>query len=259
MKVAMMQPTFLPWQGFFELIWACDRFVVADDYQFSAASYHQRNRLFLGSGQVGWYTVPVRRCPIETPLNHAQIANRTPWRRTMWEQIRHTYARAQFFGAVGNQVKKWLLTPEPSLAAQNIGFIRLACELMGFRREFRLSSSHPSRLRRSHRALDLLRWCEADWYLSAHGAFAYMSSDGVFPVPDIEAVFQDFKPKPYPQTCATGQFVPFLSILDALMNVGPAGTLELVSQGTERWLTWEEMVARSRSHQPEARPEDELS
>ena len=53
MKVAMMQPTFLPWQGFFALISACDRFVFGDDYQYSAGSFHQRNRLFRNRGRSG--------------------------------------------------------------------------------------------------------------------------------------------------------------------------------------------------------------
>ena len=61
MKVAMMQPTFLPWLGFFELIYQSERFVLGDDSQYSHASYHQRNRLFVQAGQVGWFTVPVQK------------------------------------------------------------------------------------------------------------------------------------------------------------------------------------------------------
>ena len=61
MKVAMMQPTFLPWQGYFELIYQADCFIFLDDFQFSVQSYHQRNRLFVNRDQVGWYTVPVKK------------------------------------------------------------------------------------------------------------------------------------------------------------------------------------------------------
>lgn len=46
MKVAMMQPTFLPWQGFFALISACDRFVLGDDYHYSAGSFHRAIAFF---------------------------------------------------------------------------------------------------------------------------------------------------------------------------------------------------------------------
>ena len=61
MKVAMMQPTFLPWQGFFALISACDRFVLGDDYHYSAGSFHQRNRLFRNVDEVAWFTVPMQK------------------------------------------------------------------------------------------------------------------------------------------------------------------------------------------------------
>ena len=62
MRVAMMQPTFLPWTGFFQLIDAADLFIVLDDFQFQRHSYHQRNRLFVGP-TVQWVTVPVRHPP----------------------------------------------------------------------------------------------------------------------------------------------------------------------------------------------------
>ena len=49
MKVGMMQPSFMPWQGFFELIFISDIFIFLDDFQFSVQSYHQRNRLFVNT------------------------------------------------------------------------------------------------------------------------------------------------------------------------------------------------------------------
>ena len=247
MKVAMMQPTFLPWQGFFELIYQSDRFVFCDDYQFSHYSYHQRNRLFLTGDRVHWYTVPLEaKESIERPLNQVRIADRLPWRRKMWKQILHNYCTAPFFSVVAPRVEEWLLAPAESLAAQNIAFIRLACELMAVHREFRLSSSHPSGLSRSHRIVDLLRWCGASRFLSAQGSFGYMKANGVLPVDGIEMRFQDYRPKPYPQVGSKGQFVPCLSVLDALFNIGPEATRGLIAAGTERWLAWDDMLASGR-------------
>ena len=143
----MMQPTFLPWLGFFGLICMCDRFVFGDDYQYSAGSFHQRNRLFRNRGEVAWMTVPMqKKRSTGLALNEARIADDPPWRQHMWKQIRNTYRCPPFFADVGPPVEGWLLTPADSLAEQNIGFIRLACELMGLKREFRLSSQRPARL-----------------------------------------------------------------------------------------------------------------
>jgi hypothetical protein len=240
-----MQPTFLPWQGYFELIYQSDRFVFADDAQFSHQSYHQRNRLFINvrEGKVAWLSVPVQKESFKMPLSQCRISEAEPWRQKMWRQIEDNYTRAPFFRTVAPRAKEWLLTPTESLAAQNIAFIRLACDLMGMRREFRLTSDGPSGAGRSSRALDILRWCEADEYLSPRGSFEYMKSDGLFPVDGHPVLFQDFQPKPYPQAGHTGEFVPYLSVLDALFNVGPESTLQLIRSGTPKWRTWDEMLA----------------
>ena len=243
-KVAMMQPTWMPWQGYFALIYACDCFVFGDDYQFSPGSYHQRNRLFRNIGEVVWVTVPMQKQHSHgLPLNQSRICDDPPWREKTWKQIRQNYAAAPFFAQLGPVVRRWLLAPEESLAAQNIAFTRLACEVMGIRREFRLSSWHPSSLSRSQRVVDLISWCEADSYLCARGSFGYMKADGIFPSPGIDALFQDFHPQPYPQVGASGTFVPYLSVLDALFNIGPDTTLERIVAGTGTWQTWDEMLA----------------
>jgi hypothetical protein len=67
-----------------------------------------------------------------------------------------------------------------------------------------------------------------------------MRDDGIFPITDIEVLFQDFKPKPYEQVGSPGRFVPFLSVLDALMNLGPTGTAGIIRDGTHKWLSWAE-------------------
>jgi hypothetical protein len=194
-------------------------------------------------GQVAWLSVPVQKESFRMPLNQARIAETEPWRQKMWRQIEDNYARTPYFQQIAPVVKEWLLTPAESLAAQNIAFIRMACDLMGIRREFRLTSARPSGLSRSPRALDVLRWCEADVYLSPRGSFGYMKSDGLFPVVGITALFQDFQPKPYTQAGFSGEFVPYLSVLDALLNVGPESTLQLIRSGTSKWQTWAEMLA----------------
>ncbi len=245
----MMQPTFLPWPGFFGLISQCDRFVFGDDYQFSAGSFHQRNPMFRNVGETSWMTVPMQKKRSKgLPLNQAQILEDPPWRRQMWKRISNAYRTTPFFAEIGPPVECWLLTQPASLAEQNMGFIRLACDLMGIKREFRLSSQRPGDLSRSERVVDLLRWCEGRVYLCARGSFAYMQSDGVFPVDGIEVLFQVFQPPVYPQTAARGKFVPYLSTLDLLFNVGPAAALALIEAQATKWLTWDEMVAACEPH-----------
>lgn len=245
MRVAMMQPAFMPWQGFFELIYQTERFLILDDFQFSIQSYHQRNRLFVNKGQVDWYSVPVRKSlSFEAPLNKTFINEDIPWRTKMWKRIQQNYSKANHYLQIAPYVENWLSERGKSLATQNIAFIKLACDILDLKREFVLSSQFSSSAQRSKRVVELLRLNDADTYYCAKGSFDYMLADGLFPLNDIKVLFQDFQPKAYPQIGSPDHFIPYLSILDALMNVGPEQTVTRITEGTPKWLTWDEMTAR---------------
>lgn len=243
MKVAMMQPAFLPWQGFFELIYRADCFIFLNDFQFSVQSYHQRNRLFANPNQVDWYTVPVvKSSAFGANLNCALINDSAPWRKKMLNRLQHNYSKAPFFSEIFPVMEKWLNMQAASLADLNMTFIRSVIDLFGWKKELRFSSDFPTDATRSGRVLELLRWCNATQYYSARGAFGYMQEDGIFPVADLEVLFQDFVPASYSQIGSPEKFVPFLSVLDALFNIGPADTARLIAGGTHRWHKWNEMV-----------------
>ena len=248
MKVAMMQPAFLPWQGFFALIYHAEVFVVLDDFQFSVQSYHQRNRMFIAPGQVGWYTVPVeKQASFKMPLNQTRIDESGPWRKKMIRRIQQNYGKTPFYGEIFPWVESWLGEQAETLAAQNVAFIRWVMGMFGWKRDLRFSSSCPSEETRSHRVLELLRWCDASRYYSAHGSFGYMQEDGVFPVPEIELKYQEFTPHPYSQAGSPDTFTPDLSVLDALFNIGATQTAQLIVEASGHWLNWDERMR----HEPD--------
>jgi hypothetical protein len=244
MKVAMMQPTFLPWQGFFELIFQSDIFVVLDDFQFSVQSYHQRNRLFVSPGKSDWYTVPVVKAPsYGAPLNRCVIDQSGFWRKKMIQRFKHNYGKAPFFEDVFPGVENILQTDVASLAELNILFIRYVLELFQWNKDVRFSSALASELTRSERVVEILAWCNASRYFSAAGSFGYMREDGIFPLQNLDVCFQNFQCQPYQQVGSATTFVPYLSIFDALLNAGPKETAARVSSGTKNWRSWDDMVA----------------
>ena len=83
----------------------------------------------------------------------------------------------------------------------------------------------------------------------ARGSFGYMQADGLFPVEGLAVLFQAYVPRPYPQWAATGEFVPYLSVLDAMFNIGPEETLKLIVAGTSRWRSWDEMLAPGETYE----------
>lgn len=240
--MSMMQPAFMPWQGYFELIYRSEKFIFLDDFQFSVQSYHQRNRLFTSLGHVDWYTVPVKKTDVfGQALDAAQLGSSGIWRKKMLARIKHNYYRSDYYARIMPGVERWLQYPSHNLSDLNMRFINYVLELFSWRREIVLSSQLASKLSRSERVVELLRWSGATRYFCARGSFGYMAEDGVFPLSDIETLFQDYIPVPYKQIGSPKEFVPRLSILDALFNIGPEETASLVKNGTERWSTWKEM------------------
>jgi hypothetical protein len=245
MNVGMMQPSFLPWLGYFELIYKSDTFIFLDDFQFSVQSYHQRNRLFVNKGQVDWYTVPVKKSlSFQMPLNNTQMNENIPWRVKSWKRIKQNYGKARYFKTYEAAIEKWLLSTYSNLAEQNIAFIKIICEIIGINRIFIKSSEFASQKQRSEHVLELLKWSNANSYYCANGSFDYMFQDKVFPVSNIEVLFQNFNPKAYPQVGSPDNFVPYLCILDALFNIGSDDTAELIKRGTVEWLTWGIMISK---------------
>ena len=243
-RVALMQPTFLPWQGFFGLVAAADVFVVLDDFQFQRHSFHQRNRIRLADGTESWISVPVGHARAgEFPT----LAEATPvvdakWRRRLKATLDQSYGRAAHHEALRGPIDEWIDAPFASVADMNIAFIQLVASILRFEPSWRRSSDIGSTGQRSERVLDLLRRAGARTYLCARGSHEYMAVDGLFPVDDIEVVFQDFQPQPYAQRRADA-FMSHLSVLDALFEVGVDETRQLVLGGQRAWTPWRAMPA----------------
>ncbi len=244
MRVAMMQPTFLPWLGYFELMFNVDVFVFLDDFQFVTGSWHQRNRLFLNKNVAGWVTVPVRKKgEFGQKINEVQFRDDKPWRKKMWKGIQENYGKAAYFEEYAPVFQKILLGKQDNLAALNIELCRVMASILGCSCKFKMSSELNGVGARSFVVKDLLEKLGANVFYQAQGAFAYMRDDGVFPLSDVKVFFQDAIPKPYRQI-RSKNFVPYLSTLDALFNIGADATRKMATSMTEHWLDWEEMVKK---------------
>lgn len=245
--VALMQPTFLPWQGYFALLANVDVFVFLDDYQFCRRSFMQRNRLFLAPGNPGWITVPVEHVGSE---DRALLSAVRPllgpgFRRKFQTTLRHSYGVTPFYARYAPEIEAWITRDFSDLASFNIWLIQMMAAWLGLTPSFQRSSSIGSVGKRSVRLVDLLRRLQAQTYLSARGSFDYMVEDGIFPLEDIETRFQIFEPLPYPQRHSP-QFVSHLSMLDAVLQVGAQQALELMHAGQKQFVAWHDMQSSAR-------------
>lgn len=240
-KAAMMQPTFLPWMGFFELIDKADTFIFLDDFQFSAGSFHNRNRLFVNKEQVKYLTLPVgKKHFFMTPLNQLPIQVDSNWKEQFIRTVTYNYRKTPFFAAVWERLLSVLTKEYHFLAEINMALIAELCSLLGIEKKFLLSSDIDKSGQRSELVYNILKSVQASCYFSAFGSFEYMLEDKIFPC-EIPVVFQNHIPKRYKQFHSK-EFVPYLSVLDALFNIGPEQTLAVIRSGTEKWLTWDERL-----------------
>jgi hypothetical protein len=229
--VAIHQPNFFPWLGYLDKIVCADVFIFMDNAQFpkTGGTWTNRVKLLMG-GQAAWATVPVVRAYHGTRLiREMKINNTIPWRDRLLKTIRMNYARAPFFEVVFPSVAEWVNHPTDSLSEFNIATIRALAAAV------RLDQSKcvlGSTLNVEGNATDLLiamtKAVGGGAYLCGGGASGYQRDDE-FRAAGIDLIYQDYKHPLYPQA-NTAEFVPGLSVIDALMNCGLEGTQALIEE-----------------------------
>ena len=134
---------------------------------------------------------------------------------------------------------RWIESDWASLADLNISFIDLTLGLLDIQTPTLRSSELGSVGRRSARLADLLNRVEAKRYLAAAGSREYMKEDEVFPLAEVMTCFQNYQPVEYPQLGAD-QFVPYLSVLDLLLQAGPGRALSVIRAGSGPFSAWDD-------------------
>src|SRR5664280_3871852 len=142
MRIAISQPTYLPWIGYFDLIDQVDTFVVLDNVQFEKQSWQQRNRIKTPTG-LQWLTVPVDfRNKLDQHIRSVLIREPDFWRRHI-RSIELNYRRSPFFDQYYAELKSLYADPSrgPLLIDLNMELIRRLCEKLGVTTPFVFASS----------------------------------------------------------------------------------------------------------------------
>jgi hypothetical protein len=219
MKIAIMQPTYIPWLGYFELIHSVDTFVFLDDVQFEKSSWQQRNRILI-NGDYLFLTIPVlSKNNRFANIFEMEIDNRRDWSKKHIVSIEQAYAKCPFKLDILNIIVEILKSSTLKLIDINIPIIKIISEELGYRTKFILSSELKTTGKRSDKLLNILRLLNSNNYLSPAGSKEYIENEGILESAGINVEYQNYIPKAYPQR-NKGEFVPFLSIVDLIANVG---------------------------------------
>ncbi|KPA09272.1 WbqC-like protein family [Candidatus Magnetomorum sp. HK-1] len=230
MVVAINQPTYFPWMGYFELIAKADIFVYLDCVQYVHHEWNNRNRLKGSNSESFWISVPVKKCQLETPIYDITIANDPPnkkWRKKHIMAITSALGKAPYFKSLWSKLENILMREISNLSELNIALIKAISNNLGIEKQMYRASEFKTSGKRTELILDICKTFSATEYYSPAGAAIYLEKEKyLFDNNGIIVTYQNFQHPKYPQQF--GHFISHMSILDPLMNIGIEKTRKLL-------------------------------
>jgi hypothetical protein len=199
--------------------------------QFPKTGGYWANRVKIMLGNKGdWITMPINRSYSGTRnINQIEIDNSRNWNEKMLKTISVNYKKAPYFGSVYPIAEKLLNSPGSDLSGFNLKVIKEFCNLLEIGiKHFITGSELDVNGTSTDLLVQIVKSVECDAYMCGGGASKYQE-DEKFEENGIKLIYQNFKHPVYKQF-NSGEFVPGLSVLDALMNCGPAKTAEMIKE-----------------------------
>lgn len=226
--VVIHQPNYLPWLGYFHKIHRSDVFVFLDDVEYTSGSWTNRNKIKTPDGWA-WLTVPVRNT--SAPIESVRIVTDENWRERHRKSLQHNYGKARFFDEFADLFERVYEREWESLVELNVTLIRRLVERLDLECRFVRSSTLDVDGTKTDRLVTICETLGADRYLSGTGARSYIEPSQF----EDAGITLEYNPFEYPQyEQRFGSFVPNLSIVDVVFNVGSAATIEALEDGGDR-------------------------
>ncbi len=220
MNCVILQPSFIPWRGYFHQIQRADLFVFYDCVQYDKRGWRNRNRIKTAQG-AQWLTIPVGAGGSHQGLRieDVMLASDNSWRKRHLTTITHAYRKAEFWRDYAPLVEEIYSLPGPRLADITCAATEIIARRLGIAHtRFLRSSSLDAQGDKTDRLLDILGKVGATHYISGPSARNYIEADK-FVAADITLEYMAYDYPDYPQL--HGTFDGQVSILDLLLNVGP--------------------------------------
>ncbi len=217
MIIAIHQPQYIPWLGYFDKIDRADAFVFLDTVQFKKNEYQNRNRIKTVNGWQ-WLTVPViHRFP--QSIKDVRINNTVRWRKKHRQSLLTNYCRSRFYDFLMPYMEEIYSNEWEYLSLLNIEIIKYISRLIGIDTTFYISSelgNFPEDA--DERLISIIKSLGGDTYLAGSGGKNYMDISK-YERQGINVIFQEFIHPEYSQLF--GKFEPYMSIVDLIFNHGP--------------------------------------
>ena len=237
MICAIMQPTYYPWLGYFDMMDQCDKFILLDDVQLVKQSWHLRNRIKTANGSL-FISIPIKK---NLPYNKrilklVEINYDMNWAEKHLKNIHFAYMKSPHFEEVYNFLEKFYDQKLQFLGSFNKQLIIKIGKKIGIETKILTSSSFTNIIgTKDVRLANLCKQAKADKYLSPQGSADYLESEtpgGNLSSSGIEVYYHNYTHPVYPQLY--DEFIPFMCIIDLLFNVGFKNALQVIRSGRDK-------------------------
>ena len=140
--VAIVQSSYIPWKGYFDLMNRADEFILFDDVQFTKRDWRSRNQIKTPEG-LKWLSIPCRVSGRREQLIKDTTIGDTTWGKKHWQTLARTYAKAPFFRDYRDALEDLFVRPETHLSQINYRFIRYICDILEITTSLTWSMDYP--------------------------------------------------------------------------------------------------------------------
>ncbi len=219
MIIAIHQPNYLPYLGFFNKMEQSDIFVIYDDAQFNKEDFQHRNKIRIYHGWK-YLTVPVekKRIPIiDVRIRNEFMIKGTTWQEAHLKEIRDNYKNTPYYASYEDHLEAIYTDKYDKLIDLNMGIINFLKNAFNIKTKIVFASKLGFTSTSTERLVDITEALGGDVYLSGPAGRDYLNVS-LFEGRGINVKFQDFKHPAYRQRYHG--FIPNMSAIDALFNMG---------------------------------------
>ncbi len=233
MIITIHQPDMLPWLGLFNKINKADLWVILDHTTNNPrdAAFWGRRVKILVNGEGKWLSLPLKKPEtpgvISIPIYEMEFNNAEPKiYQDALRMVELNYKKTPFFKEIFPIVERFLLSTEMNMSKRNLAFMFQLMEFLDIKTEICYSSKLDCQENATALLVEILKKKQGTTYLCGGGAGGYQQ-DELFHAAGMEVIYNSFNHPIYHQMNSP-EFVPGLSIIDALMNEGLAETKKLI-------------------------------
>ncbi len=236
LKLALMQPTFNPWIGYFDLIDYVDKFIFLDTVQLNQQSWQTRNKFKIQDKEL-LFSIPIlkEKSKYELLIKDTKINfNKFDFRKKLVKTVEQNYKKAKYFNEVNDFIQELIQYDTPYLSKYNINIIMQIAKKLNFNTEILIlsKSNYRGELSKGNLVLDICKHFSTTDYISPLGSKEYLDKEiPKFNNSNIEVFYQYYQHPTYNQLGE--KFIPYIGIFDLLYNEGFENSAKIIRSGRD--------------------------